>query len=339
MRVSGAFYSGADREIDDYSKDIFLQEDNTMALIICPECSHNVSDKAISCPNCGYPINLLEEAKSTNKAPARAHVSPRQKKKNPKLPNGFGSIKKLSGNRRKPYAAYPPVTEYRDNGSPAPVECVGYFRSWHEAYSSLVEWHRLKGESVFQSAGSTIVLTSAAQAEFYKSSLTFAQVYDLYYEDKFRELPGKRALSKSARNSTAAAFKNCASLHDKVFCSLVARDLQEVVDSCPLKHASLELISMLFNQMYAYAIQNDLTDKNYAQYIKINIDDDDETGVPFSQEDIQLLWAHAGEKHTPHDCRHTFSWLCDKYGVDSDSKHYADGTCPEGRRGKAKIYP
>ena len=38
-----------------------------MALIICPECSHDVSDKAISCPNCGYPIRLSEGTKSAKK--------------------------------------------------------------------------------------------------------------------------------------------------------------------------------------------------------------------------------------------------------------------------------
>ena len=26
------------------------------------------------------------------------------------------------------------------------------------------------------------------------------------------------------------------------------------------------------------------------------------------------------EKHTPHDCRHTFSMLCDKYGVNENDK-------------------
>ena len=31
------------------------------------------------------------------------------------------------------------------------------------------------------------------------------------------------------------------------------------------------------------------------------------------------------KKHTPHDCRHTFSWLCDKYGVDDLSKHLLMG--------------
>lgn len=32
-----------------------------MALIRCPECEAEVSDKATSCPKCGYPIN--KEAK------------------------------------------------------------------------------------------------------------------------------------------------------------------------------------------------------------------------------------------------------------------------------------
>ena len=35
-----------------------------------------------------------------------------------------------------------------------------------------------------------------------------------------------------------------------------------------------------------------------------------------------------GKKHTPHDCRHTFSWLCDKYRVDELSKHLLMGHSP-----------
>ena len=30
-----------------------------MALITCPECGKEVSDKATACPNCGYPINTV----------------------------------------------------------------------------------------------------------------------------------------------------------------------------------------------------------------------------------------------------------------------------------------
>lgn len=35
--------------------------------------------------------------------------------------------------------------------------------------------------------------------------------------------------------------------------------------------------------------------------------------------------AKTGETHTPHDCRHTFSWLGDKYQMDSLSKHIIMG--------------
>lgn len=32
-----------------------------MALIKCPECGKEISDKASSCPNCGYPIESLSQ--------------------------------------------------------------------------------------------------------------------------------------------------------------------------------------------------------------------------------------------------------------------------------------
>lgn len=35
-----------------------------MALIICTECGHKVSDKAISCPECGCPISAMLEAET-----------------------------------------------------------------------------------------------------------------------------------------------------------------------------------------------------------------------------------------------------------------------------------
>ena len=38
--------------------------------------------------------------------------------------------------------------------------------------------------------------------------------------------------------------------------------------------------------------------------------------------ELTKLWERLNipNTHTPHDCRHTFSWLCDKYGVDMFTK-------------------
>ena len=65
-----------------------------MALLKCPECQHDVSDKAAACPHCGYPINSPTSTK------------PRIRNGKPtKLPNGYGTIYKLPGKRSKPFRA------------------------------------------------------------------------------------------------------------------------------------------------------------------------------------------------------------------------------------------
>ena len=234
---------------------------------------------------------------------------------------------------------------------------------------------------------------------------TFAEVYEGFYRHKFEE-DKSRTYSKSSIRACKTAFKNCADLHDRAFADLKYPDLQKVVDDCPLKHASLELIVSLMHQMYEYAIIYELVDKDYSAAVKIKIRDDDEHGEPFTEDDLKILWAHqenpivemllimcysgyritayktlavnlneqyfqggvktaAGKnrivpihsailplvkhrmetngvlmrdtdnfrshmyatlqslgikKHTPHDCRHTFSALCEKYNVSENDR-------------------
>lgn len=40
-----------------------------MALINCPECGKEISDKAESCPNCGMPIKIRVSQNSSNNSP------------------------------------------------------------------------------------------------------------------------------------------------------------------------------------------------------------------------------------------------------------------------------
>ena len=310
-----------------------------------------------------------------------------RKKKKPfnKLPNGFGSIKKLSGNRRRPYAVYAPSKKL--NGVLIPGELIDYKETWEEAYERLVlykanrEWEvKKKTEKLY----------------------TFSEVYEMFYKEKY-ELSARK-YSKQSKDSTKAAFKNCASLHNMVFVHIQYQDLQNNIDSFigKLKHSSLELIKALYNGMYKYAIKSGICEKDLSPYIEIRTPDDDENGIPFTEEDLRIImhseipacqiatilcysgWrvselitleidrennifkggmkTTAGKnrivpihpclkpylaafpdklitsaqryrkdlyealdelgipKHTPHDCRHTFSWLCDKYNVDGLSK-------------------
>lgn len=62
------------------------------------------------------------------------------KAKHPKLPNGFGSIKKLSGNSSNPYGVYPPVTEFHANGSPVTPKALCYVSDWYTGFYALMEY-------------------------------------------------------------------------------------------------------------------------------------------------------------------------------------------------------
>lgn len=302
-----------------------------------------------------------------------------------RLPNGFGSVVKLSGKRRNPYMARPPVTEYYPNGNPITPKAIGVYPDWHQAYAALLEYHK-------------------NPYDIDARRITFAEVYQKMVAEKKK---GKRKLSSATYRAYDAAFKNSSVLHRMAFFDIRVNHMQGVIDDCPLKHSSLEQIKNLYRQMYKYAMKYDICEKDYSEYVSINIPEDDENGVPFTESELLILWKNEGDsivdiilvmvysgfrisayknleinfedhyfrggvktaagknrivpihdsiypivvrlyeaqgailnvnpenfrgmmyqkleslkiqRHTPHDCRHTFSWLCDKYGVDELSK-------------------
>ena len=62
-------------------------------IVKCPECELQVSNRALTCPHCGYP--LKSDTKPTTK-----------KNKRRRLPNGFGQISEIKNKRlNKPFRA------------------------------------------------------------------------------------------------------------------------------------------------------------------------------------------------------------------------------------------
>ena len=339
-----------------------------------------------------------------------------RRKKYPALPNGFGSIKRLSGNRRNPYAVHPPTTEFTEDGIPKTPKALCYVDDWYVGFAVLTaykagnyvpgmekELRELKVQDSDINSLAERILSDYSKIrgdDPKKEGPTFAEVYERFYNWKFN---GKKDYSKATKTSTRAAFKNCSVLHDKVYASISYQEMQSVLDNCTLKHASLELIDSLLKQMAKYArAEKIIPDKTNVELLRININDDDEHGVPFSDEDLKVLWKHSEnevaevllimcysgyrigelnvihidleeksfsggiktrtskerivpihsaifqivsrrvkkygcllpmpaqdfrlkmydfleqvsiERHTPHDCRHTFSAMCEKYGV------------------------
>lgn len=233
-----------------------------------------------------------------------------KRKRYPKLPNGFGSIKKLSGkNRLNPYGVYPPTTEWTDEGIPVATKALCYVDDWYKGFAVLTWYNQgeyfpgkekelsgLSGTSLQSKMMDVLQKYTQTQREV-ADQKTFEDVFQEYYLQKFGAEYGHTGKKKSIEYSMIAAYKHCADLHDKGFRALTTADLQRVIDGCELKHSSIELIATLLHQMYKYADANDLCDKDYSKHIVINKEDDDEHGVPFTPADLDKLWQNKDD-HT-----------------------------------------
>ena len=229
-----------------------------MSLLSCPECTHTVSDKALACPGCGYPMSVPSKQPQANNTRKR-------------LPNGYGSIKKLSGTRSNPYAAYPPYhASCPEPEQPVKRPAIGYFPDWDSAYRALTVYH-------------------SAPYDICSRTLTFEEVYHRFYNTKFNS--NRKVLSTSSKYAYETAFKHCAPLHHLSFFDLRKPDMQTILDECTLGYSTLCNLKKLFCQLYKYAIENDIVQKNYAQFVTINREDDNEKGDPFSQEELDRDYA------------------------------------------------
>lgn len=224
-----------------------------------------------------------------------------RRKKHSRLPNGYGSIRYLGKNRKNPYAVHPPANI--DGDRPA---ALCYVDDWMKGFIILTAYKAgtykpgmekdLEVLSADEKDLDTLAQKLMADYSLIKGvtppekPMTFSDVYQLFYERKFRE--GNK-LSKSSRDSMRAAYKNCSILHDRPWNSLKSVDFQNVLDNCPLKYSSIELIRNLFRQMCTFAVDTDISDKNYGQKLTINKEDDDEHGVPFTTSDLLTLWCHS----------------------------------------------
>ena len=103
-------------------------------LIPCPECALNVSDKAISCPHCGFPLKPEKLSKKT-----KGKYNKRRR-----LPNGFGQISEIKNRKlRNPFRAMITVGKTETGRSICkPLKPQSYFPTYNAAYEALIEYNK-----------------------------------------------------------------------------------------------------------------------------------------------------------------------------------------------------
>lgn len=184
-------------------------------------------------------------------------------------PNGYGSIKRLSGRRRRPFVFVISV-----NGKQKPIE---YFTTQIEAEIFQADYNKL---------------------HFHRSLPDHrVTLEELYY----RWLPAhtaNTAPSQSTLDSYSNSFKHLSQLHYEPVQNLKYADYQKILDSMRksgLSYSSCKKVRSLISLLEKYAVKIELISKCYAPLLSIGKNKAVRPHHPFSRQKINRLWSHCDE--------------------------------------------
>ena len=127
------------------------------------------------------------------------------------------------------------------------------------------------------------------------SKATFQEVYERWSKEKFP------TISKSNVKGYEASYRVCGTLYNKVFRDIRLMDLQFVVDTCGKNYPTLKKLKGLFNQLYAYAMKNDICNKDYSEFVDLSRYKDKNPNKrdrnKFTKEQITRLWELAEDPY------------------------------------------
>lgn len=185
-----------------------------------------------------------------------------------KNPNGFGSIVKLSGNRRKPYAVRKTIG-WNEKGHPIYM-MIGYYADRQQAMIALAEYNH-------------------NPFDIDLSKITMKELFEKWSTRDF----GK--MSRSSKASHQSAFKHAELLHNIPYKKIKAYQMQEIIDNCGFGYSTQGAIKNLFGKLDKYAMELDIITKCYSTLISA-APALPSSKIPFTEDEVQSIWRIAEQE-------------------------------------------
>lgn len=186
-----------------------------------------------------------------------------------RLPNGYGSVYKISGNRRKPWIARKTKNVYLDEVTmkqKQTYDIIGYYETKQKALQALAKYN----EDPY---------------DLHADSITFSETYEKWSEEHFK------TIVPSAVRTWKAAYNYCKPLYNLKMKELRVEHLERTIKNADVGNSTKGRIKSLFNLMYKYAMKHEIVDKDYAQLCNsIKRTAPNKEAIPFSEKEIKLLW-------------------------------------------------
>jgi site-specific recombinase XerD len=188
-----------------------------------------------------------------------------------RLPNGYGSVYKLSGNRRNPWVAaktdgYDIIKKEQEKKLKRKYHIIGYYPTKSKALQALADFN-----------------DNPYDIEL--SKVTFAEIYQRWYKEEFND-----ESNTSTKRNYEMAYKKCAELHHMRMADVRPNHMQKALDEAEGGYQTIKRIQILFKQLYKWCINHDCIKKNYAEQTKINVKYDPTPRERFSTDEVKKVW-------------------------------------------------
>ena len=181
-------------------------------------------------------------------------------------PNGYGSISKLSGKRRRPYMVR--ITTGFDVNGKQLMKVLGYYRTRTEAMKALAD---------FNDNPYNISL----------NDVTLKEVLDRFMKNR------RGTITESTLKTYKVWCNYLKPLYNKKIKDLRTLELQNFINSLShLSTGSLKLVKTFIGMLFKDAMEMDIIAKDYSQFIKLPKHKAKIKRKVFTDEEIALLWAN-----------------------------------------------
>lgn len=178
-----------------------------------------------------------------------------------RLPNGYGSVIKLSGKRRKPYWVRLTIG-WDDRGYPK-YKTLSYVHTRKEGLTMLAKYHENPWDA--------------------SVNITLGELFKKWSKDK------KPLLSSSNAEKISFAHNHTCSLDKMKYKDIKSYHMQRTINECGKGYATQAAIKAFWRHMDKYAFELDVIDKQYSELLTTAPEEIPDR-KPFTLEEISKLW-------------------------------------------------
>lgn len=189
-----------------------------------------------------------------------------RRKKHMRLPNGFGSIVFLTGNRRRPYWAK--KFKYKDERGYPIYDTIGYYETYNDAYAALLEYNK-------------------SPYDIGTHDMTFGEASERWFKD-FTTIPVKGRLpAEPTLRVYQASSRKCDAIANRKIREITTQELQQLMAT--IVPGTQHNFKAYLSNVFKWAIRAGIIQTSPVKYV-FRTAKTDPKRHPFTVEEVREIW-------------------------------------------------